>query len=259
MSSVWAVSVVSVVSAVSAVLVSASGQYSGQQSFQQNLPELTRSSVPTGGKKDLNKEDRVGLEGTPDQFEEGLRWPDASGSDVAERVAMDVTLSADLGENIAIGGISPAGFAENTPLEVVFPIVAEAASLAEYVEAAPLTDHAEATSLGDIAGVAPSANTGVASPAVAEDAVAGVISPAVIIEVASSTDSVDSINPPGMVEPQVVSDCLSADRREKVRSDGVGVPHVPEQKGGGGGPGQYEALGGGRTFRHRCYGTLFHQ
>ena len=48
------------------------------------LPKLTRSSVPTGGKKDLNKEDRVGLEGTPDQFEEGLRWPGVSGSDLAD-------------------------------------------------------------------------------------------------------------------------------------------------------------------------------
>ena len=104
---------------------------------------------------------------------------------------------------------------------MVFPIVAEAASLAEYVGAAPLTDHAEAASLGDIAGASPPVNTGVASPAVAgvaSPADAGVISPAVIIEVASSTDSVGSINPPGMVEPQVVSDCLSADRREKVRS-----------------------------------------
>ena len=33
--------------------------------------------MPTGDKKDLNKEDRVGLEGTPDQLGEGQKWPDA--------------------------------------------------------------------------------------------------------------------------------------------------------------------------------------
>ena len=131
-----------------------------------------------------------------------------SGNDLAGRVAVDATFPAVLAGDVAIGAASPAGFALSVSPDVILPTVAEGAPLADCVGVASSTpsDRAEVFSLA-VAEVASSADIAGTVP----PAAAGVASPAVVVEVMSSTDHVGLVDPFGTLGGKCENDCLALD------------------------------------------------
>ena len=180
-----------------------------------------QGSVPTGvtdSPEEMGRPERK-----QKKFQNKSEFLNVLGNDLAGRIAVDATLPAVLSGDVAIGAAPPVGFAGSVSPDVILPAVAEGAPLADCVGVASPTGRADVFSLA-VAEVASSADIAMAEP----PAVAGVVSPAVIVEAMPSTDPVGLVDPFGTLGGKCENDCLALDDSIENCDDIIEVGGLPD-------------------------------